>query len=222
MELFLRAEGIKDMIAMMKLFWFAFIWVIFSWKVSNQTLVASDVLDVILIATCWLFEQLWDSIATNSGHKWMFGKFRKRDSLILVNNKAFSDKILEVFREVFQERNVVFHDFDFELFFGGTVPRYFSMDHFINYDAHGPNVVFDRVDVWSQSLWTHVQRWPDVDGLFGVGSYSFSKSKICDFSDFVLDEQVGRFEVSVQKSSIPKMLKAFDKVADDGNGFFFG
>jgi hypothetical protein len=77
----------------------------------------------------------------------MLGKFRKGESLILVDNEAFSDKILEIFREAFQERDAVFHDLDFELFFGRTVPRYFSMDDFVNYDTHGPNVVFDRVDV---------------------------------------------------------------------------
>ncbi len=56
MKLFFRAECIKDMIAVMELLGFAFIWIIFGRQVPNQTLVASDMLDVILISTGWFFQ----------------------------------------------------------------------------------------------------------------------------------------------------------------------
>ena len=221
MKLFLWTESIENMVTMMKLFWFVFVWIIFSGKVSNQTLVTSNMFDVILVTTCWLFEQLWNSIAINSGDNWMFSDLRERQSFVLVNKEAFSDEILEVFRKIFEERDIVFHDFDFKLIFSGAIPRYFSMNHFINDNTHWPDIIFDRVDVWSEGLWTHVKGWADIDCLFGIGSYSFSKSKISDFSNFVLDEQISRFQVSVQEPSVPQMPETFDEVSDYGDGFLF-
>ena len=182
---------------MMKLFWFIFIAIILSGKVSKQTFVASDVFNAIFITSRWLFKQLWNSITTYSGYKWVLSDLTKRNSLILINNETFSDKIFEIFREVFQQRDVIFHYLNFELFFSRTIPRYFSMDHFINDYTKWPDVIFDRINVWSQSLRTHVKRWSNIDGLFWIGCYSFSESKISNFCDFIFDQQIGRLQVSM-------------------------
>ena len=147
MQLLFRTECVKHMVTMVKLFWFVSVAIILSWKVPNQAFVASDVFNAIFITSCWFFKELWNSITTDFGNKWVFSDLIKRNSLILINSEAFSDKIFEIFREIFQERDTVFHDLNFELFFGGTIPRYFSMDHFINDNTHRPDVVFDRVDV---------------------------------------------------------------------------
>lgn len=88
----------------------------------------------------------------------MLDKLLKSNSSVLINCEAFSDKIFEIFREIFEERNIVFIDFDFELLFGGTVPRYFSMENFVDYDAYRPDIVFDGVDVGVECLGTHVKR----------------------------------------------------------------
>lgn len=71
MQLFFRTECIKDVIAMMKLFGFVFITIILSWKISNQTFVAFDMFNEVLITSCWFFKKLWDSITANSGNKRM-------------------------------------------------------------------------------------------------------------------------------------------------------
>jgi hypothetical protein len=135
------------MVTMVKLFWFVSVAIILSWKVPNQAFLASYVFNAIFITSCWFFKELWNSITTDFGNKWVFSDLIKRNSLILINSEAFSDEIFEIFREIFQERDTVFHDLNFELFFGGTIPRYFSMDHLINDNTHRPDVVFDRVDV---------------------------------------------------------------------------
>jgi hypothetical protein len=185
------------MVTMMKLFWFVFIAIILSWKVSNQAFVAFDVLNAIFITRRWFFKQLWNFITAYSGYKWVFSDLTKRNSLILINNETFSDKIFKIFRKVFQQRDVVFHYLNFQLFFSRTIPRYFSMDHFINYYTNWPDVIFDRINVWIQSLRTHVKRWSNIDGLFWICRYPFSESKISNFCDFILNQQIGRFQVSV-------------------------
>lgn len=118
----------------------------------------------------------------------MLDKFLKSKSSVLIDCETFSDKIFKIFREIFEERNIVFIDFDFKLLLGGTVPWYFSMENFVDDDTYRPNIIFDGVDVGVEGLGTHVQGRTDIDWFFGIGSYSFSKAKISNFRDFVLDQ----------------------------------
>lgn len=147
MQLLFRTECVKHMVTVMKLFWFVSVTIILSRKVSNQTFVAFYVFNAIFITSRRFFEKLWDTIAADSGNEWVLCDFIERNSLVLIDSEAFSDKIFKIFRKVFQERDAIFHDLNFELFFGGTIPGYFSMDHFIDNDTHGPDIVFNRVDV---------------------------------------------------------------------------
>lgn len=147
MKLFLWTVSVENMISVMKLFWFVFLNVVFSRKISDQTFITLYVIDLVLVSTCWFSQELGNTVLAYSHNEGMLWKFLKWHSLVLIDHKTFPDKVFQIFRQIFQQWNVIFHDFYFELILSRTGPWNFSMQNFIHDNSHRPNIVLDRVGI---------------------------------------------------------------------------
>ncbi len=102
----------------------------------------------------------------------------------------------------------------------------FSIKHLIEDDTHGPDVTFSGVSVSIEDFRTHIHGATDkrlMDLLqFRAFLVVLGKSEVSDFVGFVFDENVGRFEVSVDDRMFVKVFVAVNELFHDDKGLVFG
>ena len=145
-----------------------------------------------------------------------------RQTLLVVRVEAFSDQVLEVLRNCLHEDYVVALHLLQQGFLACGNPGRLAMQHLEKYGAKRPDVVFGGVDIVLQGLGAHVEGRSYVDCFLGVGGDLFSEAEVGDFDGFVLDEDVGRFEVSVKKAIFGDVREAHDNFPDEGDGLLLG
>lgn len=79
--------------------------------------------------------------------KGMNPNFFDRDSLFVINSETLLNEILQILRDGFTERDVVFVDLLNEFLLIRAGPRNLSMQNLINDHSDRPNIIFSSVDV---------------------------------------------------------------------------
>ena len=92
------------------------------------------------------------------------------------------------------------------------------MQHLVQYDSQRPNVVFDGVNIKFQTFRTHVQWAANVNVILWIVGDFFSESEVGDFGDFVFDEDVGWFQISMKKVVFGNGSKSVNDVPENGDG----
>lgn len=96
------------------------------------------------------------------------------------------------------------------------------MKHLEKHDADAPDVVLDGVDVAGEGLGAHVERGAHVDSLLAGGGDPLREPEVGDLDYFVLDEDVGRLEVTVHVARVCDVQEPQDDLADDRDGLLLG
>ena len=74
------------------------------------------------------------------------------------------------------------------------------MNDFIQHHSQRPDIIFCCVDIVLKSFRTHIKRATNISGFLRVISCPFCESKVSDLGYFVLEKNVRRFKVPVEKA----------------------
>lgn len=110
-----------------------------------------------------------------------------------------------------------------KLWFVPSLPRWIAKQHFVEHDSDRPDIALCRVRTLFKDLRRHVY-WTAHAALEHLGSEIVNilrESEICDFVDAVLDENVGRLQVSVDNFFLHELCEAREDLPDHVEGFIF-
>lgn len=128
--------------------------------------------------------------------------------------------------EFLRELDLFFVDFGNEFLETGGFVGSFSIKHLIEDDTHGPDVTFGGVSVSIEDFGTHVHGATDkrlVDLLqFRAFLIVLGESEVGNLVDFILNQNISRFKVSVDDGMFVKVFVAINKLFHDDKGLVFG
>lgn len=99
-------------------------------------------------------------------------------------------------------------------------PRSLACQHLIVNDSKCPDITFKAVFVLVKSFRRHVYRAANIIWrIFLALSLLHGKPKICNFNLAVPEEDVGRFEVAMDDSSLVNVVVAIEYLIHQSDGF---
>ena len=154
-----------------------------------------------------------------------------KKNLLPVKSFAFfslqttKDKIFHVLTDFYSWRkyDLPSHYFLFKTFLSllNKHPRYFSYQHLICHNPQRPNVTFMSVSFLIQNLRSHIARSPYKSFKKTLIIRVFSKTKICNFKNFIFDQDIFRFKVSMGNSIFDKLSKTTENLEQRFHCSFF-
>lgn len=104
--------------------------------------------------------------------------------------------------------------------------RRFSVQHLVKDDAHWPDITFGRVSISIQNFGAHVHGTTDK-GLVDLFEFRtlliiLGETEVSNLVNFILNQNVGRFEVSMNHWVFVQVFVAIDELFHDYEGFIFG
>lgn len=156
--------------------------------------------------------------------KGIFYQLLGSDSFSVFNSKHLSDESLHRVRDrdVRRESDKSVIDETNQFGNGAFLVGTYSVEHFVEDDPQRPNICSDVVDESFEDLRGHVDGWTH----HGLGHIVFfeellAETKICQFHDAVVEEDVGGFEISMQDVFCVEFFKGAPELQENLEGFSF-
>lgn len=146
-------------------------------------------------------------------------ELRQRQPPGLISDETLPHEVLQVLRKGAVDGEDLSADLLEELLLGGGLPGRLAMEDLVEDHSQRPDVILDCVNAAFESFGTHVKRTAHIHRLLHrVRRGTLGETEVCDFGDFVLEEDVGRFEVPVEEARLCDDSEPIDDVPENGNG----